>query len=641
MLCRSRIVLCLLALALAGFGATAFVGCGDDVGEVDAPLLALDPERELIFDAVGVGDSNTRILTVTNAGTGTLQILDTQIEGPNGVFSAELAGPSELLPEETSQFLVTYTPQTEDRVTGELIIASNGGNRAVDLIPQETAGRIYVAPDPIAFGRVLTGQEATQEVAIQNIGSATLQVDDIRIVPTGRFRLVDDFTFPMVLAPQDFNQFTVSYTPENDQFDQAVLIVSSTDESTPRVEVQITANGAEPCISVTHEEGYDFNERVIGQTHTEALTIQNCSDPQNGQDLEIYSIEWLETDAALEFGTLPGGLPAENLVLAPGASAPLELRFTPTEERVSQAVLRITSNDEVKNPLDIDIRGVGSNNQCPTAVARCRVVGSTAWDTELSVLPLQTIECDSSQSVDPDGGIASYQWTVVNRPPGSVAPLTPNANHESPSLFIDIAGEYRLRLNVIDDRGAIACEPADVRVVAVPDETIHVQLTWHTPNDPNEADTGNGAGSDLDLHFIHPNGSIGDRTYDCYFRNRVASWGDPTSDADDPSLDIDDTDGAGPENINLDGPEDGLLYRVGVHYFNDHGFGPSDATLRIYIFGLLQFELTRTLSYSRLGAGDYWDVAAISWPDADVVRIDQVESVCDASNGTFPTLGCP
>jgi uncharacterized protein YfaP (DUF2135 family) len=173
-----------------------------------------------------------------------------------------------------------------------------------------------------------------------------------------------------------------------------------------------------------------------------------------------------------------------------------------------------------------------------------------------------------------------------------------------------------------------------VTIIANPNEDIHLQLVWDTPGDADQTDL---EGSDVDLHFLHPAaagwfGSGGQ--YDCYFANTSPDWGIVGRPDDNPSLDIDDTNGAGPENINLDQPENtqalGGPYRVGIHYYRaDAGafagvntFGFSDVTVRIYLGGVLTHEVTRAMN----DTNDFWEVAGIIWTDGDrrVVEINQM-----------------
>ena len=96
-------------------------------------------------------------------------------------------------------------------------------------------------------------------------------------------------------------------------------------------------------------------------------------------------------------------------------------------------------------------------------------------------------------------------------------------------------------------------------------------------------------------------------------------WGESGSPEDDPSLDIDDVDGSGPENINLNEPERDRTYAIGVYYYSDRGMGESYATIRVFIDGILVYqaedkELDRT--------GYFWDVGRISWPSNEVEVVD-------------------
>lgn len=150
-------------------------------------------------------------------------------------------------------------------------------------------------------------------------------------------------------------------------------------------------------------------------------------------------------------------------------------------------------------------------------------------------------------------------------------------------------------------------------------ETIVVEVLWRTPGDPNEMDTGGGTGSDLDLHYLHPDGVWDTSPLDCHWKNKTPNWGDNQIRDDDPSLVIDDTDGRGPEIVRHAPAEPGV-YRVGVFYFSDHDYGPTDPTVRIWIGPDLKAEI----GMFGLSNREFWDVAAIDTETGEVEVVNRV-----------------
>jgi hypothetical protein len=103
----------------------------------------------------------------------------------------------------------------------------------------------------------------------------------------------------------------------------------------------------------------------------------------------------------------------------------------------------------------------------------------------------------------------------------------------------------------------------------------------------------------------------------------------PTAGPDDPSLDIDDIDGFGPENINVDTPcED--TYHVYVHYWSSHGHPLvlSNATLRIFCSGVLRAEFFQPLTADE----QLWDVGTIEWPNC---KVEEVGTLTTRPRGGF------
>lgn len=243
------------------------------------------------------------------------------------------------------------------------------------------------------------------------------------------------------------------------------------------------------------------------------------------------------------------------------------------------------------------------------------------------VLPLTTLHLSGEDSVAPIAPIIEWKWEV-EQPPGATGKFSPGPGFPKPTFMVQLAGAYTFQLSVGDKSDAWS-EVATYEVTVTPGKAIHVELVWDTPGDPDQTDSGPMAGADLDIHFIHPmadeldldeDGQLDgyfDQPYDCFWFNPHPNWGvvDPEV-GDNPSLDIDDTDGAGPEVVSLAVPE-AVAYKVGAHYWNDHGFGPSFATVRVYVSGMLVFEMADT----ELAMKDMWEACTIEWPSGTVTAI--------------------
>ena len=387
---------------------------------------------------------------------------------------------------------------------------------------------------------------------------------------------------------------------------------------------------APPCIRVEPDR-LEFDRALVGRAMTRPVRIESCG----GQPLEITDIS-LVGDAVF---SLPD---AADIRLPAGGAEPLplatiEVDFTALDRAAYQGTLVFATNDPARPQVAVPIVGRGTMNECPVAA-----VGQA----EYAVLPLDIVELDGDPSVDVDGPgerPTSYTWVVVERPVGSTAqPVERFENPRDPAntgviddegtssalFFADLTGRYVIELVVEDALGfrapSEACPQAPARVVieARPNEDLHIELVWDTPGDPDQTD---GNGADVDLHLLHPRGrNWAQAPLDCYYANASPDWG-PAGRAGDPSLDIDDVNGAGPEVINLDQPEDttelGGQYRVGVDYYRSEDYtqdgggnwGPSRATVRIFLGGVEAGSWSRELAATH----EFWEVATIVWAGDD------------------------
>ncbi|PIE19205.1 MAG: hypothetical protein CSA66_02860, partial [Proteobacteria bacterium] len=399
--------------------------------------------------------------------------------------------------------------------------------------------------------------------------------------------------------------------------------------------VSLVANKSGPCIQVSPRL-VDFGGKLVGsETHIQ-IELQSCGT----EALDVSDIQLVagsSPDFALDFSALPaawqGGPSAANplsipinesvavdVVFVPDAVNPRDADNVPIPDQGTVTV----ASDAFESLVEVEVRGAGAEVECPTP----RI--SVAEGEE--VIPQTVLHLDGTGSYAPFGAIEDYRWRII-QPEGSASVMVPSYTDPQPVFEVNVVGSYVFQLDVSDEFGSSSgsdeCPTAEYTVLVQPDQAIHVELTWVTPGDADETDTGEGHGSDLDLHFAHQSANGPDLDgdglpdpwfdddWDAFWYNTEPNWGsfDPNA-KDDPSLDRDDIDGAGPENLNLSAPEDGVTYAIGVHYWNDWGFGAADATVKVFHYADLVYDATLP-AMERL---DMWCVGKIHWPVPAVER---------------------
>lgn len=127
---------------------------------------------------------------------------------------------------------------------------------------------------------------------------------------------------------------------------------------------------------------------------------------------------------------------------------------------------------------------------------------------------------------------------------------------------------------------------------------MRVQLTWDT-----------GPSSDIDLHLLRPGGSM-TTSNDCYYGNCqgvALEWGAAGAPGN-PILDVDDTEGWGPENIIITSGLEAGEYRIVIHNYD--GSAATTATVKLYFNDVEQRRWTSVTLDP--GVRDYWEVAKVN-----------------------------
>lgn len=659
-------LLLLLCLPLA-------TGC-KDITKAGQPSIRLQSDV-LAFRVAVIGQSQAKNIVLQNEGTADLKLSSVSTGIDAAVLQLGAPGDTVLSPGEQTQIVVTYTPRDYAPLSGVVTIRSNDPTEGVVQVAVNAPASLpllLATPDPVDFGVQELGANATQTVTITNNGYGPANICEI--VLTGDAEVTSDIAAQLaaagiapgetlVLAPKndpsaaagagDF-AFTVIYDPQVPGDTLAAVLVRTDDKdfgaggckaSNGDIEAERASwntqtipvlGRAEDALLDVSPQPIDFGESPIEGTKRMSVTIRNIG----GVDLRLNEVS---VDAALfpEFGVEAESLPTLPRTLAPDESVTVIATFrarllgVPSAGYLHVEYEKAVSGERA-DPIDVAMTGVGAAVLCPIAVAKASVEGDPEFRRAAEVdwaQPLDLLHLDGSESYDPDGGgapLSAYRWSIVQRPDDAVNGLQPDPidplNPALQTFTIYFAGEYRFRLEVADGQNIASCETADVIVRAFPNQAIAIEVAWHNPNDPDESDT---EGADLDSHFVKMSAPWFDATYDTYFENKEPLWS-PES----PSLDIDDTDGIGPETTTLGNPADCQWYAVGVHYFRE-AYGTAYATVRIYVNGEVQAEyINRPLRAS----DDFWDVARIHWngSTATIFDIDEITPDFDPTSQTTP-----
>ena len=487
-------------------------------------------------------------------------------------------------------------------------------------------------PERLLIDALDAGETGTVTAEIRNDGRETLKINEWSISDGFELSFTGSLRGPDELRPGESVIIGVSFTAPDDDEHRGVLAIDSNDPDEPRFVVDIFVNGKFPCLETVPDDVLDFGEVEQDERLDRTLIVRNCST----NAATTFEVLGIEGDA--EF-TIVRGLGGEAVTLQVGQSVELVLGFQPRDAGTYTARIGLVSDDEFRPEHAVELRGTGAEGAPPIAI----IEGTSSVSGEFRAAPndtLDTIPLDRLRMYDDseafDGKlIDEREWTLTTRPTDSAAAFSNAADAPEQELFLDLAGTYVVELRVWDTEGVQSATTARLTIHAVADEDIHIQLVWDTPNDANQNDQ---SGSDVDLHLLHPNasGTWNDNPWDCFWQNLIPDWGtsrpagvdsfdcqdNPNRPGchDDPSLDIDDVDGWGPENINLNNPELDTDYEVGIHYFSDHGYSVSFATVRIFIGGVLRAEYRR----QRLMDQEFWHVAQIAWPTGAILPRGQV-----------------
>lgn len=325
------------------------------------PQLVVTPAA-LDFDAVEVGQSSALTLSISNPGTGDLEISAFTLDAlaASGFALTELPSvPATVAMGETLEIEVTFTPTAEGTVTGTVQLLSNAVNTPEAVVPLQGIGvsvpvpQISVQPVALSFGEVPVGSSETLPLTVRNIGSAPLNIAALTLEAeaSSGFALTNAPVGAVVVLPGELFGMEVTFTPTAEGTVTGTVRIQSDAMNGAEVIVPLQGTGtvvSEPQIAVM-PASVAFGEVELGQNLTMSVEIRNEGDA----DLELISVTIAAgIDTEFRLGDIPERV-------APGDIAVIEVTYQPTALGPVVGSLQLQSNAVNTPNVSVSLSGTG------------------------------------------------------------------------------------------------------------------------------------------------------------------------------------------------------------------------------------------------------------------------------------------
>lgn len=348
----------------------------DYVYYVEVPDIAIPPmisiPGNLTFANTCIAGTSYETLNICNTGEANLKVYSIVSDNPQFEVQTLPLSPNPdnpnpdlfpviISPDFCYPFNVKFSPTSTGTQTATLTISSNDiGHDTVKI--QATGNGIQqdivaMIADSGNFGDVCVGSQKDLNLTINNSGGCELSITSITS-DSGQFQVPGDIAVPLIISAGGNIQVPIRFKPTSSGSKSAHITITSNAPSSPTT-VAVSGNAPSAKIVTAIANTGNFGDVCIGTFKDLPLTINNTG----GCNLSVSNIT-SSTDEFIAPGvTFP-------LIVSPGASTIVTIRFKPSSLGVKSANITIVSDDPVTPNKNVSVSG----NVPPGDI---RVTGST------------------------------------------------------------------------------------------------------------------------------------------------------------------------------------------------------------------------------------------------------------------------
>ncbi len=322
-------------------------------GTGTSPVIAINPPSLAFGDQQALATSAPLPIAISNTGNGNL-IITALSASPAQFQFTSAALPITVPPGGNTTVNVTFTPAQMGQISGNLNITSNapGSPHSAGLTGNGTSAAITFSPSPLTFGsQLINTTSAASSVTITNSGTISLTITALTVTGAN----ASDFALtapqlPITVLPNASTSVSFTFKPTAAGARTANFSVTDNAPGSPHL-LTLNGTGTAPVVTFTPPT-FAFPDQQVTTTSA-ATTIQVGNSGNGNLIISAISLGGANSgDFAITNGTLP-------ITVAPGASTPVSVMFTPSAVGARSATLVIASNAST-SPNSMNLTGNGT-----------------------------------------------------------------------------------------------------------------------------------------------------------------------------------------------------------------------------------------------------------------------------------------
>ena len=320
---------------------------------IGVPITSFTPSS-LTFASTDVGYSSAaQTITVTNSGTGNLDITSISLSGVHPEAFQETNGcPTSLSPAGSCKITVTFIPTFSGTINATVSVLDSASTLAqtVALTGVGVNPSVSLTPVSLAFGSQQVGtSSAVQKITLQNTGTGPLYLSSIVVGGTNPQDYSESDNCPTGsggLNPSASCVLSVTFTPTASGSRVATITVTDNAKNSPQT-AYLNGNGTNFTVTLT-PASMTFGNQVVGtQSTAKTATLTN----KGTTTLNITTVGFAGNNGGdfLQTNTCGKSVP-------PSGTCTISVTFAPLGTGTRTATLQVNDNG-YQSPQSVSITG--------------------------------------------------------------------------------------------------------------------------------------------------------------------------------------------------------------------------------------------------------------------------------------------